>query len=53
MPVLRTDRLVLREPALDDAGLQREEARFRTALRAALHRRGVRVSRYDIREFLY
>lgn len=39
--------------ALDDAGLQREEARFRTALRAALHGRGVRASRYDIREFLY
>jgi hypothetical protein len=38
---------------LDDAALQEEEARFRTALRSVLGERGVRIARYDIREFLY
>ncbi len=38
---------------LDEAALDLEERRLREALRSTLRARGVRISRYDIREFLY
>jgi hypothetical protein len=38
---------------LDEAALDLEERRFRKVLRSTLRAQGVRISRYDIREFLY
>lgn len=40
-------------PSLGETEIQAEEVRFRSALRPLLKRRGVRISRYDIREFVY
>ncbi|MGL4649010.1 MAG: radical SAM protein, partial [Caldilineaceae bacterium] len=40
-------------PPLDEPALAVEEARFRAALAPLARRTGVKVSRYDIREFVY
>lgn len=39
--------------SLDDVTQRQEEERFRAALSSWARRRGVRVSRYDVREFIY
>ena len=40
-------------PSLDDEALHLEEERFRAALLPWARRHGVRVSHYDVREFIY
>ena len=40
-------------PSLDDEALAAEEARFRVALQPWARPRSVRVSHYDVREFIY
>ena len=39
--------------SLDETTVRAEERRFRSALLTRLHANGVRLSRYDIREFVY
>lgn len=48
-----TDMAAAYLPPLDDTALAAEEERFRAALAPLARRTGVKVSRYDIREFVY